>query len=154
MVRFHSQSERIPEIGMVVTQIIQFGLGKGESIVPQASVPPLVLRPQTKEKGRTADACHDVECKASPESLGVFRSMLGYEDILAHECRGIAPSDLEGSPDDTSIARPEVVYVPYNKDRHEDVDSRGDGEHAEIADAHRIGLSELNGPSYQADCYT
>ena len=136
---------------MIVAQIIELVLRKSEPVISQPSISTPILSPEPKEQGRAADTSHHVERKPDTESLRIPWRMARDEHVLRNERGRIAASDLERGTDDASVARAQVVEVPDHEDGHENVHPGRDCEHAEVARADGVCLSQFNRPSDRAD---
>ena len=132
---------------MIIAQIMQLVRWQSQTLIPLPPLPPPVLSPQAEEQNGAADTRQNIEGEADAES-GRVPGRFGRDEHVRGDERGAVPTaDLEGGADDAFVAGAQVVHVPDHEDRHRDVYASGDGEEAEIASAHWIGLGEFDDPS-------
>ena len=139
----------VPKTRMFITQIMQLIRRQSQTLIPLPSLPASILSSQAQEQHRAADGRQHIEREADAETRRVPGRFGGNEHVGGDQRSAIAAADLERGADDSFIARAQVVHVPHHQDRHRDVYACGDGEQAEIAGAHWVGLGEFNDP---ADC--
>lgn len=132
---------------MFIAQIVQLIRWQSKTIIPLTSLSPPVLSSQAKEENGAADARQHVEREADAEAGRVSGCFGRDEHVRGHERSAVPAADLEGRANDTFVPRAQVVHVPHHQDRHRYIYACGDGEEAEIASAHWVGLGEFNDPS-------
>ena len=132
---------------MIIAQILQLKPRQRKTIIPLPSLPAPILSSQAPEQSGAADSRQHIEREADTEARGVFRGLGRNEDVGGDERGTVAAADLERGANDAFIARARIVHVPDHEHRHQDIDACGDGEEAEVASAHGIGLGEFDDPA-------
>ena len=132
---------------MFIAQIIQLVRRQSKTIIPLTPISPLILGPQAPKQNGAADARQHVEREADAEPGRVPGRFGRDEHVRGHERGAVPAADLERGADDALVSRAQVVHVPHHQYGHHDVYPRGDGEEAEIAGYHRVGLGQFDDPS-------